>query len=257
LPLSLYFSWHTPEAFTTEFVELFSAAEIFFVEYGYDSGLVEYHERLYNELSKGKKTPQQLAKLMSDPLTDTALYHALFEMISGRGKAVYLERSPLTVSEVVQMLTIEFKAVDLDKNLRAYKKKLAERADCEKRRDVSFARQLRECCETNPGREILVMRGAMHQRGLERFLRSEDVKFTSHLSHNPLPMDTQTEILSRLEIGEDVNRRELLMALVESIELKRRGYDPKTLKIAELVEIQNALAELSEKDLERYFGPGQ
>lgn len=195
--------------------------------------------------------------MMPDPLTDPAFYQALFEMISRRGKAVYLERSPLPASEVEQMLTVEFKGTDLNENLRVYKKKLAERADCEKRRDVSFARQLRECCETNFGPEILVMRGAMHQRGLERFLRSEDVKFTSHLSHNPLPMDTQTEILSKLEIGEDVNRGELLMALVELVQLKRRGYDPKTLKIVELVEVKNALAGLSERDLERYFGPGQ
>lgn len=70
-------------------------------------------------------------------------------------------------------------------------------------------------------------------------------------------MDTQTEILSKLEIGEDVNRGELLMALVELVQLKRRGYDPKTLKIVELVEVKNALAGLSERDLERYFGPGQ
>ena len=67
MPLILYFSWHTVEAFTSDLDKLFSSAERFFVEYAYDSGRVDYHERLCNELSRGERTRRNSWRLCRTP----------------------------------------------------------------------------------------------------------------------------------------------------------------------------------------------
>jgi hypothetical protein len=86
-------------------------------------------------------------------------------------------------------------------------------------------------------------------RPLEKFLREKPVTFVTHLSHNPLPLHTHLEIVSKLEAGESTNRRELLTALVEHMELNSGKYDLKTLKMANLTGIQNGLSSLSDGEI--------
>ena len=221
----------------------------FFVEYAYDSGRVDYHERLCNELSRGERSPEELSEIMQDPTADPAFYGKLFDMISDSRKRIYFEHSPLGLIEAIQNTAPIVVNGTIDEKLETYENRLRERAHREKRRDESFASQLAGHCEENSTAKVLAMRGAMHQRALGKFLSADEIQFESHLSHSPMCMHTEEEIISKLEIGEATNRRELLLAITEQPELVRRGYDPKTLKIGELAEVQRELRSLSEEDL--------
>jgi hypothetical protein len=237
------------EAFSRKLETLFSDADTFFLEYSCNSGLVRYHELLYNELSNGKVSPQQMSKSMPDAQTDPAFYARLFDMISNKRKRICLERSPLSPIEAIQMLTGIKLSGTVERKLKTYEESLRVRADCEKRRDEGFASQLAQYCKQNPTEKTLVMWGAMHERALAQSLDVYGVLFKSCRSHNPMYMHTELEIISKLEIGQEIDRRELMLAIVEKIEINMRGYDPKTLKIAELAEVQRELSRLSENDL--------
>jgi hypothetical protein len=230
---------------------LFSGADTFFLEYSYNSGLVEEHERLYNELSNGKVSSWQVSNIMSllDTRTDPAFYAKLSEMIYNKRKRICFEHSPLNAVEARQMLADIKLNGTIEEKLKTYEESLRVRASCEKRRDEKFASQVSEYCKKNPTAQTLVMCGAMHHRALEKFVNVYDVQFKSRRSHNPMCMHTELEIISKLEIGEATDRRELMLAMAEQIELKRRRYDPKTLRIAQLAEVQRELGKLSEKDL--------
>lgn len=251
MSLSLYFSWHTVEAFTPSLTKLFSKTNVFVNEHGWNSGRVEYEERLYNELSKGRINPKEMMKKIRDSLTDPAFYETLYGLIFRSKKRILLERSPLTLQEAKDDLSpIEFTNATLDEKLRIYAVALQKRAVYHRRRDEGFTSLLLEYCGRYPGSDILVMRGCMHQRALEKFLIEKGVAFVAHLSHDPLPLHTNLEIVSKLEAGEDTNRRELLIALVEHTELNSGKYDLRTLKMTELISIQNTLAVLSDTELE-------
>lgn len=252
MPLTLYFAVHTLQAFNSTLYGLFSNAKTFVVEYAYTSGLVDYHERLYNKLSKGDRTPEQLAKLMSDPRTDPTFYLKLYEMIYGKRKKIYLERSPLTAEEAIKTLKIELPG-SYEENLSVYEEKLRERADCERRRDDCFASQLKKYVDETPDREILTMRGPMHRQPLEQFLTTRSVRFKSY--EVPFPAFTESRIVESLVMGGTPTRRDLLIAIAETLEIKRGGYDPKTIKSGELAAVQDKLKGLSEDELKRmYFG---
>jgi hypothetical protein len=247
--LRLYFSWHTAEAFTAKLRDLFSAANVLVSEYSYDSGLVELHERQYNELSNGGMSAERLLENIPDTRTDPLFYARLFGMISNCRKRIYLERSPLGPIEAMQMLAdIELRGTPEEK-LNMYRDSLRRRADCERRRDERFASQLAALVEENSTSQVLVLRGAMHQRALERFLKAHDVQFETYLSHNPMFMHTETEILSKLEVGQQTNSRELLMAIAERPKLAEKGFDPVRPKMIELAEVQRELKLLSEDEL--------
>ena len=187
-------------------------------------------------------------EIMQDPTTDPAFYK-LFDMIFASRKRIYFEHSPLGLIEAIQNTAPIVVNGTIDEKLETYENWLRARAHREKRRDETFASQLAGYCEENSTAKVLVMRGAMHQRALEKFLSADEIQFESHLSHSPMCMHTEEEIISKLEIGEATNRRELLLAITEQPELARRGYDPKTPKIGELAEVQMELRSLSEEDL--------
>jgi hypothetical protein len=239
------------EAFSTDLETLFSGADTFFLEYSYNSGFVEEHEHLYNELSNRKVSSWQVSNIMSllDTRTDPAFYVKLSEMIYNKRKRIRFERSPLNAIEARQLLADIKVNGTIEERLKTYEERLGVRAGYEKKRDEKFASQLAEYCKENSTSEILVMWGAMHQRALEKFLNVQNVQFKSHRSHNPMYVHTESEIISKLEMGEAINRRELMLAMAEQFELKRRRYDPKTLRIAELAEAQRQLGKLSDKDL--------
>lgn len=232
--------------------ELFSKADVFVSEHGWKSGRVEYEEHLYNKLSKGKVAPEELMKKIPDNQTDPAFYEKLYGLIFRSRKKILLERSPLTFQEATHDLSpIEFGNVALNEKLQIYEGNLRQRAAYHRRRDECFASLLDECCKVYPGSEMLVMRGSMHQRALEKFLTNRGVRFATYLSHTPLPLHLHLEIVSKLEVGDDTNQKELLKALVEHIELSSGKYDLKTMKMIDLIGVQNRLADLSDSELER------
>ena len=252
MPLNLYFSWHTVEAFTPAFRELFSCADVFVNEHGWNSGRVEYEERLYNKLAKGEANPEELMKKIPDDQTDPAFYETLYGIIFRSEKKILLERSPLTLFEALADLAeIELGNVALNEKLRNYERALQRRAAFHRKRDECFASLLDEYCKPHPNNNVLVMRGCMHQRALEKFLTDRSVGFKSHVSHTPLPLHFNLEIVSKLEVGLDINRRELLEALVEHIELSSEKYDLKTMKMSDLIGVQSKTASLSDTKMEQ------
>lgn len=251
LSLNLYFSWHTVEAFTSTFAELYSRTDVYVHEHAWKSGRVEYEERLYNELAKGRISPEEMMKKIPDALTDPAFYKKLYGLVFTSRKRVLLERSPLTLEEVRDDLSqIDLRNMTVNDKLQIYERNLQKRAAYHRKRDECFASLLLECCRTYAGRDTLVMRGCMHRRPLEKFLGEKGVVFITHLSHNPLPLHANLEIVSKLEAGERINRRELLTALAEHTELDSGKYDLKSLKMNDLIHIQNRLSRLSESQME-------
>jgi hypothetical protein len=170
-------------------------------------------------------------------------------MIYDKRKRICLERSPLNATEAMQMLADIHLNGSIEDKLNTYKESLEFRARCEKKRDEKFASQLAEYYKEDSTSEILVMWGAMHQRALERFLKARGVQFETHLSHNPMCMHTETEILSKLAVSEQTNPRELLLAIAERPKLAEKGYDPVRPKMIELAEVQRELRRLSEDEL--------
>jgi hypothetical protein len=221
------------------------------VEYGYDTGSIDTDEYLYKMLSEGLLSIQGMMTLVRDPQTDPEHYRKLFALIRGSHKYIILEHSPLRAAEVAGMLGIQFQGTDLATNLKIYENKLRERAELEKKRDVSFGEQLKKYCDANPTKLVLVMRGGMHQPMLEKTLTSCSLAFTSHLSHDNLPGDTQSALLVRMQLGEEVNRKDLLRAIVELHQITKKGLDPKTLTMVQLEDIQKELSALSETELEK------
>ncbi|HKM76371.1 MAG TPA: hypothetical protein VJZ32_08125 [Candidatus Bathyarchaeia archaeon] len=251
LSLKLYFCWHSPEAFTGRLYKLYATAQTFFVECGYDTGSIDKDETLYNTLSEGLLTVEAMMLVCTDPQTDPEFYTKLFALIHGSHRDIILEHSPIRAAETIRMLTLELQGPDLAPNLKLYENKLRERAYLHEKRDVSFAGQLKRYCKTRPTREVLVMRGAMHQFMLEKALTSQNLAFTSYLSHHNLPGDAQSAIMERMQRGEVVNRKDLLRSMVELLQYKKKGYDPKTITIAQVNEIQKELSNLSEPELEK------
>jgi hypothetical protein len=63
------------------------------------------------------------------------------------------------------------------------------------------------------------MQGAMHQLMLEKTLTAHSLSYESHLSHDNLPGDTQSAILSKIQLDEEMNRKDLLRAIVELLQV--------------------------------------
>ncbi len=144
-------------------------------------------ERLYNELSQGKKTPEDLSRILTGsgfPDFEEKLYAAIYRS----GKTVYVEHSPLGIDEVQrvdQLYGWRISGVSLEEALRQYKAVLQQLANYQKRRDIALARQLSILVRDKPNSSILVIRGAGHERTLTASLVEASLPFTCYHSHEP------------------------------------------------------------------------
>jgi hypothetical protein len=174
-------------------------------------------------------------------------------MIYRSQKVVCVEQSPTPVSDMKGLLLISLTPCrGLDDLLKRYETGVNRLGRFETARDESFASQLRELCANNRGTEILAIRGPSHQRGLEKFLRDAGVQFSSFLSQEPMTIDMQNELVSRLEVGEVPNRKTLMMALISQCELWKHG-DFRKLRQAYYVEVARKFENMSEREMEDYL----
>lgn len=232
MTLVLYFAQHTAESFTPILERLFTNAQILVIENATD-GTADIHEDLLNDLSNGRLLPNDMKAIASGDRA-SAFVTMLYQMIYESGKLVYLERSPLTILDEKRYFgdlnEIEkYQDDTLDAFLGRFRKAVTEKASLNKTRDENHARQLAELVRSNSKHEILVIRGALHQRPLENFLlRNGIYDYSSFHPREPYFIDIANETLSRVEVGEEISRKELMMVLIESLECARFGVRPLT-----------------------------
>jgi len=220
MPLAIYFSSHEGEAISPSFDQLFANTDVIVLELAQKEGCEEL-ERLYNELSQGKKAPEDLRRILpgSDfPDFEEKLYVAIYRS----GKTVYVEHSPLRIDEVQRVYQLygwRISGVSLEEALREYKAVLQELANYQKRRDMALARQLRILVKDRPDSSVLVIRGAGHERTLKASLAGAGVSFTSYHSHEPMLLLHESVVKSKLALGEEPVQMDLLKCIVETAEL--------------------------------------
>lgn len=230
--LNLYFTLHRVEEFTPTLDRLFSMSDIVAVEQG-DSELVECVETIYNRLSAGQITvecvmeagPSETYSADGFQPVDPAFDRKFYEMIANCHKQICVERCPLTRAEF-QRFDSSWSPPNWNRlgrgfvtdYLLSYKNHLRNLAGRLVVRDRPYALQLAELSRRNPESHILVLRGATHQRTLERFLAEEGLGFTSHLCDARVRCMLNSELLQKLALGLRVGRRELLMCAVQCFE---------------------------------------
>jgi hypothetical protein len=100
---------------------------------------------------------------------------SFFEMIAGSRKRIYVELSPLTLGEVEQYMSASKPPSTppdwVTACLRSSEDRFRIQANCWLLRDKEFAIQLSGLAKKHPKSRILVLRGAAHQRLLERLAR--------------------------------------------------------------------------------------
>ncbi len=232
MTLVLYFAQHTAESFTPVLERLFTNAQILVIENATD-GTADIYEDLLNDLSHGRLLPNDMKAIASGDRA-SAFFAMLYHMIYESGKLVYLERSPLTISDEkryfgdLNRIKI-YPDETLDAFLGRWKQRATEKASLNKTRDENHARQLAELVRSNPDHEILVIRGTLHQRPLEGFLLRNGISdYSSFHPREPYFIDIANETLSKIEADEEVSRKELMMVQIENLEGARFGVRPLT-----------------------------
>jgi hypothetical protein len=257
MPLDLYFCLHVgEESFTEQFRELFTRADIIVLEQTAHDDSIDSAEEGVNALSRGEITPGQIDQHTQDGdliATDRIYFRRLNEIIYQSQKRIYFERSPLGPEEIRRMSKYNVRGDSLSKHylrdyLRDYEKHLSFVAACHRKRDKEFASQLAHLQRNSMGANILAIRGAAHQRILERFLGVAKVLFVSHLSDLRISLLMESTIISRRALGEEAEKRELLMALVQLFEIQESG-DLSKIKLADIARTYDKVSMMSEGNL--------
>lgn len=208
-------------------------------------------EKSYDDLSHGRKTPDELIKDLPGsefPKFEEKLYAAIYRT----GKTVLCEHSPLGISDMQkadQLYNWRISGVAVEEALRKYKEVLRELSILNKRRDIALARQLRALVMDKPSSSILVVRGAGHERTLKASLEGAGVHFTIYHSHEPLLLLHESVVTSMLAFGEEPSQLDLLKCLIEPLVLGPRP--PTQVNIAG---VRQRMSTLSESDLRDQVG---
>jgi hypothetical protein len=241
---------------------LFSAAGIIVIEHG-SVEEAEDAENMFNSLSTGKITVEDAMTQWSSESYLCDGFHeigptydrTLFEMIAGSHKRIYVEHSPLTRAQLDRSIAAPNLTMNpLDEHylrdyLRTYEERLCSRATAIRVRDKQFALQLGELSKQNPKSHILVPRGVGHQDALERFLTEQGLSFESRLSDERARLLMETEVLRKMAAGLQVERRQLLLAVVQSLEIDRLC-GKSMFRMADVVKTYDIVATMSESELE-------
>lgn len=250
MPLVLYFSSHEGEAISSLFDRLFSGADVVVLELAPKEGR-EWLEGLYDDLSQGRKTPEELMEIVPGsqfPEFEQRLYARIYRA----GKTVLVEHSPLGPSDMQraeQLYSRRISGVSLERALREYKEVLRELSILNKRRDIALARQLRVLVMDRPSSKILVVRGAGHERTLKAALEGAAATFTTYHSHEPMLLLHESVATSMLALGEEPSQLDLMKGLAEQAEL--RALPPTQRNIASVRQRMNALKESDLQEIVR------
>lgn len=259
LKLDLYFTVHTLEMFKPTFERLLSTADIIVTENAAKESS-RFLEDVYENLSAGKTSVEDATtRIVTESYErngfrrmDPIYNLTFFRMIAGSHKRIYVEHSPLTRGELEQYLSAwkpSGTSSDMDAYLKSYEDKLRSTANSHVLRDRELTAQLAGLSKENPESRILVLRGAAHQRILERLLREQGLKFESYLSDQRAKLIREEAIVSRLAFGLGVKRKELVMAAVQNLELDRLS-TTSSLTVDDVLKSYNRVAAMPAHKLE-------
>lgn len=253
--VTLFFSLHNRDSFTEELRELVYRANVLLIEQATNEGPddIAELELLHQEVSDGMRLPGDL--LSTVPSNSPEFDGRILQAVYRSQKRMCVERSPFSSRN----LQIDFKfsaprlRLPFDQTLEGYLDQFRKQAMVDRKRDEAVALQIVELNRQQAGQHVLVIRGVSHQRALERLLTDAGLPFSSVKSHDPLLVPVETEIISKLEAGEEVARKELLMMVVETSEIRQLG-GPRVREAtqSDLVKVKRKVSHMSEKDLETY-----
>jgi hypothetical protein len=199
--LKLYFATHLVEAFTEQFDELLSWAEIFAMEYAYSDD-VEEAEKSWNAVSNGEEAPS------TSGLSPMQEFHdGLLNRLKLKHKSVVFEKSPfkqtdqLLVDAVIAEARRFWALGEKEKAVRRLFDYLREFASQSIQRDFDYSLQLHGLTAEHAEKKILCLRGPLHYDTLPVLLRRDRVDFNSYLFTEPYVPPLSEAVIGRLIRG--------------------------------------------------------
>jgi len=221
---------------------------------------MEVYEDLLNELSQGKPVAEDIQTLFREGHPSIArkkFDDKFLEVISGTSKRIYLENSPYGRAdhEALEISKKRIRRSQIIQSVQESRRKYDLQGAYDKKRDVALCDQVINIIRKNPDANILVMRGAIHERTVAKLLHDSGQTFRSYHPHEPYLIPICDDIQSKVEAGEPVTRKDFLMADVQSTEMIKRSYDPSEGEVNPMVlrQIDKSIREMSEKELVRYL----
>jgi hypothetical protein len=258
MPLKLFFSRHHIEAFTPTLERLIDESDAIVLEQGIQTADIDVYEDLLNELSQGKPMLEDINALFKDDAqtqskSKSAFDDKLLKKIQGSEKTIHLERSPLGLSERDEIFDYgPGRQRKFDDSWSELRRSFERQAALDRQRDEIHTLQIKALVQKSPNSTILVLRGAVHQRGIEKFLRDKGVIFTSFRPYEPYVLPMSWEVESKLEVGEKVTLHELLMAVVETREVEM-SCDLREAGETDYARVRKQIKTMTEEELEHYL----
>ncbi len=257
MSLAIYFCMHTEEAFNSVFEELFPPADILVIENGFNGISSSKWEIAYDQLSKRELTPEKLrskARYEEANFSDRVFYEKLQDRLyDPGGKTICFEHSPLT-SHDWERWQKAFKNFNPHGKLKSvmirYRGLLEMLAADQRKRKQSLSEQLRELVSRYPSYRILLIIGAGHKRVLETLI-GDQIRFSSREMVTPMIGDIRSDLITKLQLGEEVTKPQLLMALAENFELEE-AKKTKALRHADYIQIRQKVEGFSEQGLTEF-----
>jgi len=259
LSLNFFFHGHFIDHLTSRLEELIRDSNVIVVEQEIrmtDGGL---YESLLNELSQGKPVVEDILAIFSERYASIGrnkFDKKFLESISGTKIQICLEDSPLTENDHEVLIESEPLSPHVIPDPRESMRRYELQATYHRRRDMALCDQIIAIRRDHPRANILVMRGAVHQRSIEKFLKGRREQFKSFHPYEPYVLVPITaDILSKVEAGEPVTRKDFLMADVETVEMVKRFDDPWTATESEAVlrQIEESIQTMDEEQLTQYL----
>lgn len=200
--LKLYFATHLVEAFTKQFDELLSWAEILAMECACSDDAEEV-EKQWNSVSNGETTPSPTGLSPIEEFTDGVLNRLML-----KHKLVVFEKSPFDKSneESVDAMYHEARSLlasgEIEKSLRRLDEYEREFASQSIQRDLVYSSQLRSLTTEHAEKAILCLRGPVHYDTLPILLRRDEVDFSSYLFTEPYVQPLGEVVVSRIIHGQ-------------------------------------------------------
>lgn len=247
--LKLYFATHLVEAFTTQFDDLLSWAEIVAMECAYsdDAGDVEEY---WNAVSDGRAIPTPCALSPMEEFRNEFLDRLML-----KNKIIVFERSPFKKGdqEKVDALYDEARAFwssgDAEKAIRKLGEYEKEFGSQSIRRDIEYSKQLRSLTTGYAGKTILCYRGVLHYETLPVLLWKEGVSFSSHIFMEPYVHPFAEEVAVRLIKGQEASDEALVLRHIEQDLIFEAGsYDYKT-----KMKVKDKVASMTRNDVKKYI----
>jgi hypothetical protein len=207
--LKIYFATHQIEAFTEQFDELFSQAEVFAMECAF-SDYAEEAEKAWNEVcNSGTQSTISFEPHMEE------FGNELVNRLTLKHKLVVFEKSPYTnvdkmkVDSTFAMARHSWLRGEREKAVKLLAEYVVEFASQILGRDIDYSSQLPEVSLKYPEKTIMCLRGPLHYDTLPILLAEKRVNFSSCLFTGPYISPLGEAVVSRVIHGEAIEKETL------------------------------------------------